>query len=263
MRALIALMIMLTLALPARAEIQTREIEYQHNNVRLKGFLAWDSEAQGSRPGVLVVHEWWGHNEFVRQRARQLAQAGYIAFALDMYGDGVLTDDPARAQQLATPFYQDRALMRSRAAAGLEVLRKHDNVDTDRLAVIGYCFGGTTALELARSGAELRCTVSFHGGLGTPNADDARAIRGFVLVLTGAADPLVPAQERTTFIEQMEEAGVDYQVIVYGKAKHSFTNPEADRHNLPPVAYDRSADEYSWAHMMVLFNRALDGREQR
>jgi dienelactone hydrolase len=266
MRELLALTlpILAILAWPllALGQIETREIEYKHGDVTLRGYVAYNGAIDSIRPGILVIHEWWGLNDFAREQARRLAEAGYIAFAADMYGDGRTVDAPAEAQALAMPFYQDRAMMRARAAAALEVLRRQDSVDPERFGAIGYCFGGTVALELARSGAAISAAVSFHGGLAAGEQADPARIEASVLVLTGAADPLVPAAEREAFIQEMEAAGADYQMIIYGKARHSFTNPEADKRNMPPVAYNPDADRRSWEHMRVFLSEVF-AREPR
>ncbi|MEM1422484.1 MAG: dienelactone hydrolase family protein [Planctomycetota bacterium] len=241
----------------AHAEIVTESLTYEHDGVQLKGYLAYDNATDARRPGVLVVHEWWGHNDYAQLRARMLAEAGYVAFALDMYGEGVLAETPQDASALATPFYQDRSLMRSRARAGLDVLRAHERVDDSKLGAIGYCFGGTVVLELARSGAPIDATVSFHGGLSTDDPADAENITGSVLVCNGAADAFVPEEERTAFREEMENAGVDYQFIEYGGAVHTFTNPDADAIGMDNVAYDEKADRRSWRAMLALFDETL------
>lgn len=237
--------------------VSTREVSYEDGGVELGGFYAFGEGVDGERPAVLIVHEWWGHNEYARERARELAGLGYAAFALDMYGEGVLAETAERAGALATPFYRDRALMRSRARAGLEAMLAQGEVDGDRVAVIGYCFGGTVALELARSGAALDAAVSFHGGLSTPDAGDAENITGTVMVANGAADPLVPMDERRAFIEEMESAGVDYLFVEHGGALHSFTNPAADGLGMDGVGYDPAADARSWRQMLMLFNEVF------
>lgn len=245
------------LATGARAEIVTEFIDYEHDGVALRGYLAYDDALQGPLPGVLVVHEWWGHNDYAQRRARMLAAEGYAAFALDMYGKGKLADTPTEAQALAIPLYQDRALMRARAQAGLDVLAQHDAVDDDHLAAIGYCFGGTVALELARSGADLDAVVSFHGGLSTPNPDDAKNIKASIMVCNGAADAFVPDEDRIAFRKEMEDANVDYQFIEYASAHHAFTNPESDARGMDNVAYNKKADERSWRAMLDLFDETL------
>jgi len=224
----------------------------------LEGYLAYDDSFQGKRPGVLVVHEWNGHNPYVRKRAEQLARLGYVGFALDMYGKGVRAKDAKEAAALAAIYKGDRKLMRARAAAGLDVLRNHARVDRTRLAAIGYCFGGTTVLELARSGADLVSVVSFHGGLDTPTPGDARNIKGKVLALHGGDDPYVPTKQVEAFQEEMRKGGVDWQFVSYGGAVHSFTNPEAGSDNSKGAAYNERADRRSWEAMKAFFAEALN-----
>src|SRR5262245_8374757 len=202
MRALILFVGLFLAASPSWAAVQNKTIEYRHGNVVLQGYFAWDDAARDKRPGVLVVHDWTGHNSFARGRAEQLAKLGYCAFALDMYGKGVLAKDQQEAAAKASVFKQDRKLMRQRVQVGLEVLQKQVQVDKERIAVMGYCFGGTCALELARSGADIEGVVVFHGNLSTPNPADARNIRGKVLILHGADDPVVPPEEVAAFREE-------------------------------------------------------------
>jgi len=239
----------------AFAGVKTEVIDYKHGDARLEGYLAYDDSAAGKRPGVLVCHEWWGYNEYARKRAEQLAELGYVAFALDMYGEGVQAKDAQEAADKAAVFKKDRSLMRARAMAGLDVLRRHPKVDADNLAAIGYCFGGTTALELARAGADLKGVVSFHGGLDTPDPADAKHIRGKILVLTGADDPVVPPQQVAAFESEMKEAKIDCNVISYPGAVHGFTNPASGDDPKKGVAYNKEADEKSWAEMKAFFEK--------
>src|SRR6516165_2218241 len=192
MKPLLVMFVLLVWGMTAQAAVQTKVIEYRHGDQVLEGYLAYDDNFPGKRPGVLVVHEWTGHNPYVRKRAEMLAKLGYVAFALDMYGKGVLAKDFKEAAAFAGKYKENRPLMRARAAAGLDVLRKQSQVYPTRLAVMGYCFGGTTSLELARGGADLVGVVSFHGALDTPMPAKAGAIKGKVLVLHGADDPFVP-----------------------------------------------------------------------
>ncbi len=241
----------------AQAMLKTEVVEYRDGDVVLEGYLAYDDAIAGKRPGVLVVHEWNGHNPYVRKRAEQLARLGYVAFALDMYGKGVRAKDAKEAGALASIYKGDRKLMRARAAAGLDVLRNQPRVDRSRLAAIGYCFGGTTALELARSGADLVSVVSFHGGLDTPTPGDARNIKGKVLALHGGDDPYVPTKQVEAFQEEMRKGGVDWQFVSYGGAVHSFTNPEAGSDNSKGAAYNERADHRSWEAMKTFFAETL------
>jgi len=242
---------------PARGEVNAEVVEYRHGEVALEGYLAYDAALRGKRPGVLVAHEWSGHGAYVRERAEQLARLGYVAFALDMYGKGVRAKDAGEAAALAGIYKADRARMRARAAAGLDALRNRPEADPARLAAIGYCFGGTTVLELARSGADLAAVVSFHGGLDTPDPGDARNIRGKVLVLHGGDDPFVPAKQVEGFQEEMRKAGVDWQIVSYGGAVHSFTNPGAGSDNSKGAAYNGRADRRSWEAMRAFLSETL------
>lgn len=245
---------LLALAHPADSAVRTEAVEYRHGDTVLQGTLAWDDAGQDRRPGVLVVHEWYGHNDYVRKRAEQIARMGYVAFALDMYGKGVVAKDAKEAGALAGKYKGNRALMRARAGAGLDLLRGDRRVDPKRIAAIGYCFGGTTVLELARSGADLAGVVSFHGGLDTPDPGDARKIRAKVLVLHGGDDPYVPPKEVAAFQEEMRNGGVDWQFVSYGGAVHSFTNPASGSDPSKGVAYSEKADARSWEAMKTFFS---------
>ena len=260
MKCLLLVAVVLLSANVARAGLHTEPIEYKHGDVVLEGYLAYDDSTQDKRPGVLVVHEWTGHNPYVRKRAEQLAGLGYVAFALDMYGKGVQAKDAKEAAQLASTYKNDRKLMRARANAGLDVLRKQPLVDTERLAAIGYCFGGTTVLELARGGADLAGVVSFHGDLATPTPEDARNIKGKVLALHGADDPFVPPAVVAAFEEEMRKGAVDWQLVKYGGAVHSFTNPGAGNDNSRGAAYNEKADHRSWEAMKVFFAEILKAK---
>jgi dienelactone hydrolase len=236
-----------------QAALRTEVVEYKYGDVVLEGYLAYDDAVKGKRPGVIVVHEWWGLNPYARMRTEQLAKLGYIAFAIDIYGKGVRAKDSKEAASLAGLYRADRPLMRARANAGLEVLKKHPLTDVNRIAAIGYCFGGTVVLEMARSGAELAGVVSFHGGLSTPNPSDAKNIKGKVLVLHGADDPAVPPDQVIAFQDEMRKAGVDWQMVIYGGAVHSFTNPEAGNDPSRGAAYNEKADKRSWEAMKTFF----------
>ena len=262
MRTLLTGLLVTLLAAPAIAQkLESRELEYTSGGVKLRGLLVYDPSNSGKRPAVLVFPEWWGRNDYVRARAEQLAQAGYVAFAADMYGDAHTTPNPDEAKQLVAPFYSNPALMRERAGAALKRLKEEPNVDGSKVAAIGYCFGGACALELARSGGELAAVVSFHGSLKTQSPADARNIKGKVLICTGGADGMVGAEEREGFISEMEAGKVDYQMVVYSGAKHSFTNPGADKYRIPGIAYDKKADQQSWGAMMALFRDTIGPRK--
>ena len=242
----------------ARAEIVTRAVDYSHDGVALEGYLAYDDAIPGSRPGVLVVHQWMGLSDNERMRADMLAKLGYVAFAVDVYGKGVRPANRDEAAQQAGKYYGDRALFRARIASGLDVLKKQQGVDPKRLAAIGYCFGGGGALELARSGADLDGVVSFHGSLDTPNPEDAKSIRAKLLVCHGAVDPYVKPEAVHGFLEEMEAAHVDYQMVYYAGAVHAFTQKEAGNDPSAGAAYDANADRRSWRLMRDFFGEAFE-----
>ncbi|MGE5189141.1 MAG: dienelactone hydrolase family protein [Gemmatimonadota bacterium] len=253
MRYAIAAALLAFLGAGGQAAVRTEVVAYRQGDALLEGYLAWDDAAGGKRPGVLVAHEWMRLDDYAKRRAEQLAGLGYVAFALDMYGKGVRPRDVKEAAALAGKFKGDRGLMRARAAAGLDVLLGNPMTDPRRVAAVGYCFGGTTVLELARSGAPLAGVVSFHGGLDTPTPGDARNIKGKVLVLHGADDPFAPAAQVAVFEDEMRNAGVDWQVVLYGGAVHGFTNPDNGNDNAKGVAYNGKADRRSWQAMKDFF----------
>lgn len=240
----------------AGPDIQTREVSYQQNGTTLKGFVAWDAARQGKRPGVLVVHEWWGHNDHSRNAARRLAEAGYVGFALDMYGDGKNTTHPDSAQQFMSQATADLPTMVARFNAALAELLKDPSVDSTRIGAIGYCFGGAVVLGQARAGADLDAVVSFHGAL-LPGKVDSGAVKARVLVLTGADDPMVPSTAVEGFRQEMTAAGAANrtEIVVYPGAKHSFTNPHADSVGMAGLGYDAATDRQSWQAMLNLFHQ--------
>jgi dienelactone hydrolase len=239
--------------LPVGAALVQQTVSYREGGEELKGYLSYDPAIKESRPAVLVVHEWWGLNDYIRRRVNQLAELGYIAFAADIYGNGFVTKDPQEAGKYAGKFRGDRRLLRNRANAGLKVLLEQPFADKRRVAAIGYCFGGTAVLELARGGAPVAGIVSFHGGLDTPNPDDAKNIKGKVLALHGADDTFVPPAQVAAFQEEMRKAKVDWQMVLYGGAVHSFTNPDSGSDPSKGIAYNEKAERRSWEHMKVFF----------
>jgi len=241
----LTLIISASFAPKVEAALHTETIEYRHGDKVLAGHLAYDDSIKGKRPGVIVVHEWWGLNDYIKGRAEQLARLGYIAFAINMYGKNMTAKTAEEAGRLAGIYRSDRKLMRARADAGLEVLRKHPLTEAGHIAAIGYCFGGGTVLELARSGAALSGVASFHGNLDTPDIADAKNIKGKVLVLHGGDDPYVSNEQITAFQNEMRKAGVDWQMVIYGGAVHSFTNPEAGNDPSKGAAYNEKADRRS------------------
>jgi len=241
----------------AAAAIQTKTVTWEQDGQLLEGYLAWDDAVTGARPGVLVVHQWMGLTENEMMRARMLAELGYVALAADIYGQGVRPTDTAGAAKEAGKYYADRALLRARAAAGLEALKKQPGVDAARTAAIGYCFGGGTVLELARSGADLRGVVSFHGSLDTPLPAARDAVKAKVLVCHGAVDPYVKPEAVTGFMAEMEAAGVDYQFIAYAGAVHAFTQKGAGSDPSRGAAYQEAADRRSWGAMKEFLAEVL------
>jgi dienelactone hydrolase len=241
----------------SQAAIETKTVEYQQGDTRLVGYLAYPQEVKEPRPGVLVVHEWLGLNDYAKQRAEQLAKLGYVAFAADIYGDGKVAADRKEAGALSSTYKKDRALLRARVAAGLAALKAQPGVAPGKVVAIGYCFGGTTVLELARSGAEVAGVVSFHGGLDSPAPQDARNIHARVLALHGADDPYVPAEQVAGFEEEMRKGSVDWQLIAYGNAVHGFTNPAHGNDNSKGAAYNAAADARSWLAMRQFLDEVV------
>lgn len=234
----------------AHAALQSETVNYEVNGEPFTGYLAWDDDVKGERPGVLVVHEWWGHNEFARDQADKLARAGYTAFALDMYGSGKLADHPDDAKafmQAATSRFEQ---IRDRFNKARAILAGHASVDGGRIAAQGYCFGGGVVLNMARAGADLDGVVSFHGSLGSPTAAKPGALTARIQVYTGGADGFVPPAQVAGFVEEMQNAGADFMVTSFPGVKHSFMNPGADDFAEKfgmPVAYDADAADRAWA----------------
>lgn len=247
----------LAVASTALAAVKTQEMEYRQGETVLRGFIAWNDATPGKRPGVLVVHEWWGHNEHARHQARRLAEAGYVAFALDMYGKGKLATHAADAGAFMTEATKDPEVVAARFKAALDLLLQDPHVDTARIAAIGYCFGGGVVLDQARSGADLKAVVTFHGSLGTSEPAQPGKIKARLLVLTGGADPMNPPETVAGFKKEMTAAGAKFDVISYPGAKHSFTNPDAGKFGMDALAYNAQADKQSWAAMLKLFRTAL------
>jgi dienelactone hydrolase len=229
-------------------------IDYAANGRAYRGFLA-DGSGGAPAPGILVAHEGGGLTDHAKGRAEALAGLGYVAFALDLFGDQAPSLDDKMA--LVRTLRADTAELRARAASALELLTGHANVDSARLAGIGFCFGGAAMIELARAGAPLKAIVAFHPGLVPAPAKDNRAIAGKLLLCLGADDPIAPAQQRDSFLAEMSEAGVDWQMHLYGGVGHSFTNAEIDAWNYPGFRYDSEADARSWRAMRSLFEEIL------
>lgn len=256
-RILMTLVVVGTVAAPAMAEIQTKKIAYKDGDTALEGTLAWDDASTGKRPGVLVVHEWWGLDDYARDRAKQLAGMGYVAFALDMYGKGKLTEHPAEAREMATAMRSNMDGWRKRALAGLDVLKGQDVVDPTRLAAIGYCFGGSTCLQLAYAGAPLKAVATFHAALPMPTKDDVAKIKPKIAVFHGAKDAFIPEMQIKKFREALDAGEISYEFVPYEGAVHSFTVPGADKRGIEGMKYDKKADEDSWKRMQELFRETL------
>ncbi|HKA53215.1 MAG TPA: dienelactone hydrolase family protein [Candidatus Binatia bacterium] len=233
--------------------MKTQNIDYQDGDVTLRGFVAFDDRQSQKRPGVLVMPEAFGLGTHAKQRAERLAGLGYVALAGDPYGNGAEYSDLQEAIKYAGALREDPAKFRKRARVALDKLASLPQVDSSRLAAIGYCMGGTFSLELARDGAPLRGIVSFHGGLETQRPAVSGQVKARVLVCTGADDPFVPVAQVNALAEEMTKAGVDWQIISYGGTVHSFTNPDADRVGMQGLAYNKLSDERSWKAMVSFF----------
>lgn len=234
----------------AQAAIHTETLEYKCGDATCKGFLAYDESMKDMKmPGVLIAPEWWGLNDYARSRARQMAELGYVTLAMDIYGDGKSTTSADEAGKLSGAFRSDPALLRRRAKAGYDALAARPEVDSAEIAATGYCFGGTTVLELAYSGAPLAGVVTFHAGLTEPKAEDVPGIRAKFLILHGADDTFETPEQIAAFQDAMRKAGLDWQMVYFGGAVHSFSNPAADSAGMKGVAYNEKADRRSWEYM--------------
>ena len=242
------------LAAQAVAEVQTRTITYQHGDTELQGYLAWDDRFDGKRPGVLVVHEWWGLNDYARSRTRQLAEQGYAAFAPDMYGTGKVTNHPDQAGAWSKEIQKNVQRWVERANSGLSVLKRQDVVDSRQLAAIGYCFGGATVMHMAYAGSEVDLVASFHGSLPVAAESQIPGIKARILVAHGNADPFIPAERVSAFRAALSKANADWTMMEFGGVKHSFTNPGAADYGIDALVYDSQADQQSWQMLLWLLD---------
>lgn len=243
----------LLVSLAAQAGIQSRNVSYQADGITMQGFLAYDDSIKGPRPGILVVHEWWGLNDYARQRARQLAELGYTALALDMYGDGKTASHPDDAGKFASAVNNDMAAARKRFEAAMTLLKQQPETNPEHIAAIGYCFGGGIVLNMARAGIDLDAVVSFHGSL-NPTTTPPGQIKARIKVFHGNDDSFVPKEAVQAFRQEMEAAGADYDFVGYNGVRHSFTNPEADALGKQfdlPLVYNAAADKDSWNAMLT------------
>jgi dienelactone hydrolase len=236
-------------ATPAEAKVKTEAIEYKDGDVTLEGWFAYDAAKKGKRPVVLVVHEWLGPGPYSKKRAEQLAELGYLAFAVDMYGKDVRPKNHEEAGKISGQYRSDRKLMRQRITAGLERAKQHPMADGSKVNAVGYCFGGTSAIELARSGADLKSVISFHGGLDSPTPADGKNIKAKILAFHGADDGFVPAENVAAFQKELRDAKVDWEMVYFGNAVHSFTVAEAGNDNSKGMAYNEAADKRSFEQM--------------
>jgi len=241
------------------AALKTQTFGYTApHGVPLEGYLAYEESGRFPKPGILIVHDWMGEGKFSQEKARILAKEGYVALAVDIYGKGIRPKDSTEAGVIAGKFKNDRALLRERIRAAYNALIAMKEVDPTKIVVMGYCFGGMTALELARSGAAVVGTVSFHGTLNTPNPTDAKNIKGKILALHGADDPFVPSAEVDAFKQEMKKAGVNLQFIAYPGAVHAFTNPAAGNDNSKGAAYNAKADQESWQAFEIFLKQVFN-----
>jgi len=266
MRTLLAFFLIFSFAACADSDVQTnggvqtKEIDYSSGGTTLKGYLAWDNAVKGKRPGVLVVHEWWGHNEHARERARMLAELGYTALAVDMYGDGQTADHPKKAGELMNAAMKDWEGSKARFNAAKKLLQGHATVDPERIASIGFCFGGTVSLRMARDGADLDAVVAFHAGLPTDTLVPGK-VKAAVLVINGADDGFLDPKTVASFKKEMAAATEDFKYVSLEGVKHSYTNKQADefskKFNIPAMEYNKEADEQSWAALKDFFQRVF------
>ena len=256
----LSLLVSLSALLPARADILTEAISYSDGETDLVGYLASDSETSAVKPGVIVLHEWWGHNAYAQKRARMLAEEGYVALALDLYGEGQTADHPSQAGEFSSRIGNDLPLAEKRFQAALKILTDRKDVDPDRIAAVGYCFGGSIALNLARRGLPIQAVISVHGGLDPGVQAAPGTITARILVCHGEADALVPMEKVHAFKKEMQAAGANVTVKVYPDAMHSFSNPDADRFKTEfglPVGYSPAADTASWTDLLGFLGDAL------
>ncbi len=248
-----ALLLGLAAQLPSQAGIKTQIVEYKDGDTALEGYLAYDDALKGKLPTILIVHEWNGLGSYVQRRAREIAQLGYVGFAIDIYGKGMRPTTREESSKQASIYRNDRPLMRRRALAGLTEAGRFPFVDEKRIAAMGYCFGGGVVLEMARSGAALVGVVSFHGTLDTPHPEETRNVLAKILVLHGADDPATKQEQIVAFENEMRQAKTDWEMVIYGNAVHGFTNPDNGSDPSKGVAYNKEADLRSWQAMKDFF----------
>jgi dienelactone hydrolase len=247
-------LLLLIFPLTTHSAIKSETVEYKDGDTLLKGYLVFDGALQGKRPGAILVHEWWGLNDYAKQRAEMLAELGYVAFAVDMYGDQKVTEHAEEAKAWMTKIQENVDTWQRRALLGLDILKQHELVDPDYTAAIGYCFGGATVMQMAYAGADLKGVVSFHGSLPPATESQQKNIKAKVLAAHGAADGFVPQERISAFTRALDAAGADWQMVIYGGARHAFTNPGAGDYGIDGLKYDEKADSRSWALMQSFFD---------
>ena len=261
MRILFSFLLIFGIAATAQAAIQTQEIQYSSGGTTLNGYLAYDDSVQGKRPGVLVVHEWWGHNEHARDRARMLAELGYTALAVDMYGDGKFAEHPEKAGEFMNAAFKDWKGSKAKFNAAKKLLQNHATVDPKHMASIGFCFGGAVSLRMAREGADLDAVVAFHSALPTEPPVSKEKVKAAVLVINGSEDAWLDPKTVAAFKKEMSSASKDFQYLTLAGAKHSFTNKQADefskKFKIDNLKYNKQADKRAWSAMQILFKRVF------
>ena len=244
------------------ADVRTEEIEYSHDGTKLKGYLAFDDSKLGKRPGILVVHEWWGHNDHARNRAKMLAEAGYIALALDMYGNGKLANHPKKAAEFMNAAFSNWSDSQARYNKAMKILKSHKAVDSTKIGSIGFCFGGAVSIRMARGGSDLKGVVAFHSSLPVKPAITKNSMNSAVLIINGSEDGFLKPEAVADFSQDMFKANVDFTYMSLKGAKHSFTNPQADEFrkifNIEALEYNKTADELAWAAMLNFFKRVFN-----
>jgi dienelactone hydrolase len=251
LRSLVLFLAILPVA--ASAALKSQTVEYKDGDTPLKGYLVYDDAISGKRPGVIVVHEWWGLNDYARKRADMLAKLGYVAFAVDMYGDDKVTEHAKEAKAWMEQITEHVDAWQHRALLGVDVLKKQKLVDTSKIAAIGYCFGGATVMEMAYSGADLKGVVSFHGSLPPATPEQQKHIKAKILANHGSKDSFEPPARVQAFEESLDAAGADWELAIYGGARHGFTNPDASKYGIANIQYNAEADRRSWALMQAFF----------
>ncbi len=259
MKTLISIVLFLSLTAAAHAGVKTEEVTYSAGGVTLKGYLAYDDSIQGKRPGILVVHEWWGHNQHARNKAEALAKLGYTALAVDMYGDGKTADHPDKAGEFMTAAFADWEGSQAKFNAAKKLLKDHKTVDAGKIGAIGFCFGGAVSIRMARGGADLKGIVAFHSALPLEPPVAKGKMTASVMVINGSLDGFLKTETVASFVKEMAEANADLTYISLAGVKHSFTNPQADefrkKFNIQALQYDKEADERSWKTMQAFFQR--------